>query len=127
MLSAPIDELERIAGRYFSRSALRTTRLERRNEAIRRLAVELFAAGKATKGCALASLIAGLLRRRDAPAVKHRFNLKSGQSRRTELVDEILVLGRGRCLSRETLRRILAGVGQKKRRQCANDGAISNA
>jgi hypothetical protein len=63
-LTAPTTELEGIAQRHFSLSALRRRRLERRNEAIRRLAVELFAAGKATKGCALASLIAGLLRRR---------------------------------------------------------------
>jgi hypothetical protein len=115
VLAGPIEDLERIARRYFSPPALRRARLERRDEAIRRLGAELLGRGRARTGCELADTIAKLLRRADAAASA------------SPALAEILALAHGQYPSRLHLRRILAGLAQKNARQCAADAAISNA
>jgi hypothetical protein len=62
-LAAPIEDLERIVKRHFSRSALRRIRLARRDDAIRQLGAQLLGRGRACSGSELAEIIAQLLRR----------------------------------------------------------------
>jgi hypothetical protein len=62
VLAAPIEDLEWIVKRHFSRSALRRIPLARRDDAIRWLGAQLLGR-RACSGSELAEIIAQLLRR----------------------------------------------------------------
>jgi hypothetical protein len=111
LLTAPIDELEQIARRDFSRSALRRRRLERRDNEFRRIGAELFGCSAARKGREIARKIVQLLREANASS-----SPAAPGSRRANLL-AILSLCRGRCPSVDTVRRALAGLAQNRPRQ----------
>ena len=115
--AAPVEELERLARRYFTPSALARRRLGERNLAIYRLAAVLLAGGGEASGHSLADRIAAEVGRYASSTWRHERDRTPPADPRRALLHRILVLGRGDFPGRHQLRRILAGLAHKQPRQ----------
>jgi hypothetical protein len=113
--AAPVEELERLARRYFSRSAPR------------RLSAELLAAGGPVSGFTLADNIAKELGHYAASGWRFERGRMPPADPRRRLLHRILTLGRGDLPGHRHLRRALAGLAKNSPRSGQQDAVLSIA
>jgi hypothetical protein len=120
LAALPVDELEEIARRHFSRSAIRRRLLDERNAAIRGFALAIHVAGESAR--ALAERTDSKLRQFGASRWRWLRDRPPPEDLESALAHRIFKANGDTAPGRSVIRRALKGVtlAQKRRRFCAS-------